>query len=288
MKPRVVGTWAVLVALLQLGLYLTAAVTGDRLSWLFYFDPRWGIFFLQAFLFHSEAFPSAPLWLSAVLLLAAGVAVLRDKKWMVCYSWLELALSAPTLAFIAVVIGANRPANDGFSVRELFFGPFPVFVLCSVAPFCIARQYLSEARVQRGRAIGQSTTPAIAERQNISGKGQIEKEFWKSPKDKSGDEQAVLVMLPLHGEDYGSIEEREAILALADQLADTVSKDGTGEFDGEEFGRQNCTLYLYGPDADNLFSSMEPYLRAFHPGLIVIKRYGAAGSLGVREARLDL
>lgn len=149
MKPKVVGVWVVVVAIFQLGLYTAATVAGERAMWLFYFDPRWGIFFLQSVLFHSEAFPSVPLYASALLLLGAGVAVLRDEKWIVHYSWLEAALSAPTVVFIAIVMISNAPANDGFSVRELLFGPFPVFIVCSVVPFCISRQYLSEEKLWR-------------------------------------------------------------------------------------------------------------------------------------------
>jgi hypothetical protein len=107
-------------------------------------------------------------------------------------------------------------------------------------------------------------------------------------RNESTDEQAVLLVLPLHGEDYGSIEQREAILALADHLADAVSSEGTGQFDGEQFGPDSCTLYFYGPDADRLFTSIEPHLRAFCRRLTVMKRYGVAGSPGVREVRLEL
>ena len=49
-----------------------------------------------------------------------------------------------------------------------------------------------------------------------------------------------------------------------------------GELDGNDVVQGQATLYLYGPDADQLFAVIEPVLRsgALPPGTVAIKRYG--------------
>ena len=65
---------------------------------------------------------------------------------------------------------------------------------------------------------------------------------------------------------------------------------GPGEFDGDEFGGGECTLYMYGPDADRLFGAVEEELRSSEHagGGFAVKRYGAAGDPSAREIRVDL
>jgi hypothetical protein len=103
-------------------------------------------------------------------------------------------------------------------------------------------------------------------------------------------EHAVLVHLKLSNEASGTQKEAEAIHALSDRLEARILEAGAGEFDGDEFGQGECTLYMYGPDADALFRAIEPELRAspLTRRGSVTKRYGAADDPAAREVRVSL
>jgi len=60
-----------------------------------------------------------------------------------------------------------------------------------------------------------------------------------------------------------------------------------GEFDGDEFGKEICTLYMYGPSAERLFDATIQILRNFHPprASYAVKRFGKPGS---KQERIDL
>lgn len=97
-------------------------------------------------------------------------------------------------------------------------------------------------------------------------------------------EQAVLVSFPLSGAGFGSAWELEVLGSLGDDLADVTAEADAGEFDGHDVGEGAYTLYLYGPDADELFDAIEPLLtRQPWPGSVtVVKRYGEPGAEEVR------
>jgi hypothetical protein len=67
---------------------------------------------------------------------------------------------------------------------------------------------------------------------------------------------------------------------LEDALSLLVKERGVGEFDGNEIGPTETTLFLYGPDADALFSVIQETLRqsTLSRGARVILRYGEPGS----------
>jgi tetratricopeptide (TPR) repeat protein len=50
---------------------------------------------------------------------------------------------------------------------------------------------------------------------------------------------------------------------LEDQLAEIVETQGVGEYDGNEFGPETTTLFLYGHDAEALFKAIERAVRAY-------------------------
>ena len=109
----------------------------------------------------------------------------------------------------------------------------------------------------------------------------------KSPRlVKAAEEQALIVTIRLGSEDMGNAEERQRILALEDQLSDAIKHSKTGDFDGDEFGNGVCTIYIYGPSTERLFSVTLPILKRFRApaGSYVIKRYGKPGSKQVRVA----
>lgn len=103
-------------------------------------------------------------------------------------------------------------------------------------------------------------------------------------------EQAVIVHLPLEEDPFGSAREREAVATLADALEGAIDEQGVGEFDGEEFGGGRCVIYMYGPDADRLFATVEPILKAAPAtrGGFAIRRYGEAKDASAAETRVNL
>ena len=103
-------------------------------------------------------------------------------------------------------------------------------------------------------------------------------------------EHAVLVHLRLSDAHFGTRQEMDAIHALSERLEAKILEAKAGEFDGDEFGQRECTLYMYGPDADALFVAIERELRAspLSRGGWVIKRYGAAEDRSAKELRINL
>lgn len=98
---------------------------------------------------------------------------------------------------------------------------------------------------------------------------------------------AVLVHLKLSDDQTGDPGEREDINRLETRLGAAVQSRSVGEFDGNEFGGGECVLYMYGPDADALFTVVKPLLigSALSKGAYAIKRYGGPGA---DEARVDM
>jgi hypothetical protein len=93
-------------------------------------------------------------------------------------------------------------------------------------------------------------------------------------------EHAVLVHIKLSGGDFGSEQQRDAIHRMTDALEARIRAAEAGEFDGDEFGGGECVLYMYGTDADRLYSVILPVLRDsdLMDGGYAIKRYGPPGS----------
>lgn len=92
-------------------------------------------------------------------------------------------------------------------------------------------------------------------------------------------EQAVTVHLRGHGLP-DEIYEKYDVGTLEDQLRELIERQGVGEYDGNEFGPEETTLYMYGANAERLFQVVEPVLRAYPlcaEGFAVI-RSGPPGS----------
>ena len=98
-------------------------------------------------------------------------------------------------------------------------------------------------------------------------------------------EQAVIVHF-----NYGSTDLTQ-LFELEGKLAQALSAAGVGEYDGNEISADGSddTLYMYGPDADRLFQTVEPLLKttAFMKGAKVIVRYGPPAD-GVREREVTI
>jgi hypothetical protein len=99
-------------------------------------------------------------------------------------------------------------------------------------------------------------------------------------------EQAVLVYLEGTGLP-DTVYEQYDVASLEDQLVEAIENAGVGEFDGNEFGPGEVTLFMYGPDAEALYRAVEPVLRAYPlcGGARVMVRPGGPEIAG-REVRL--
>jgi hypothetical protein len=75
--------------------------------------------------------------------------------------------------------------------------------------------------------------------------------------------------------------------ALEEQLATAIKEARAGDYDGDEFGSGFCTIYIYGPNADSLFTAVQPVLKKFHApvGSYLIKRYGKPGA---KQERVEI
>ncbi|MBX3357908.1 MAG: hypothetical protein KF745_05725 [Phycisphaeraceae bacterium] len=98
---------------------------------------------------------------------------------------------------------------------------------------------------------------------------------------------AVLLYIRLSDDAFGTDEDRAACFSLEDDLQKAVAAQRAGEYDGNEFGEGLCVIFMYGPDAESLWSAIEPALekRPFRKGSYAIRRFGPPGA---REERIDL
>jgi hypothetical protein len=88
-------------------------------------------------------------------------------------------------------------------------------------------------------------------------------------------EQAVLVHFNYQSSDL------RALFDLEDALRDAIQRAGVGEYDGHDIAADlsDGTLYMYGPDANALFSVARPVLAAtlFIARAQATLRYGGPG-----------
>jgi hypothetical protein len=92
-------------------------------------------------------------------------------------------------------------------------------------------------------------------------------------------EQAVLIHLNGTDLDQAVYEEND-LMTIEDLLIAKLDGTGLGEFDGNEVGEGGATLFLYGNDAEKLFTRIEPVLRDYPlcQKAKVIIRQGKPGS----------
>jgi hypothetical protein len=101
-------------------------------------------------------------------------------------------------------------------------------------------------------------------------------------------QQAVIIHLRLSDDNLGTPEERDALFELQEHMMALLQQVRIGELDGDEFGQGECTLFLYGPNADLLFALVEPLLKACPHAIggYAIKRYSDAAYLDGAEVRV--
>lgn len=100
----------------------------------------------------------------------------------------------------------------------------------------------------------------------------------------------MIVHLALAGGEMGSPDERATIMKLQDEISAAIDAAGVGEFDGDEWGGNECVLYLYGEDADRLFDAVHSVIAKLPPrsGSYAIKRRGEASDPNAKEERVTL
>ena len=93
------------------------------------------------------------------------------------------------------------------------------------------------------------------------------------------EEQAVIVRLDGSGLPDETYQDYD-LATLEDRLIDVVARSQSGEYDGNEFGPGETILYLYGPNAETLFSAIEGTLRDYPlcQNARVVIRQGPPGS----------
>lgn len=75
------------------------------------------------------------------------------------------------------------------------------------------------------------------------------------------EELDLLVVLKLSNRQTGTPTEQAEIDQLGDELGELVLDSGVGEFDGEELGGGECTMFFCGPDVQALIDVLRPVLR---------------------------
>jgi hypothetical protein len=100
----------------------------------------------------------------------------------------------------------------------------------------------------------------------------------------------VVAHLRLSKGKFGTPRDVAACQRLETKLEGCIERAQVGEMDGNEIGDGECTLFMYGPDADKLFGAIEPSLRASRmaKGATVVKSYGDPDDPNAREVRLKL
>jgi hypothetical protein len=112
--------------------------------------------------------------------------------------------------------------------------------------------------------------------------------FAKKSEETQSSESQQAVLVHLDGAGLPDHIYRDNDLAtIEDRLVEVIEQSGLGEFDGNEIGPGETTLFMYGPDAERLFAAIEQTLRGYPlcQGARVEIRRGGPGAQQ-REVRL--
>ncbi|MCL5995986.1 MAG: hypothetical protein M1546_08015 [Chloroflexi bacterium] len=101
-------------------------------------------------------------------------------------------------------------------------------------------------------------------------------------------DHCVRVILKYSDED-GTGEMVDALFNLEELVMSVVEEQEVGEYDGNDIGQGEFTMYMYGTDADRLLSAILPTLQtsSLAKSGYAVKRYGPPEE-GVKEIRVDL
>ena len=132
---KILGIYLLAIGVFQLVLYSLLSIS-EQATVLFYFDPRFGLFFLETILRGSERIPALLGWLSAIVIIALGWLVFTRERFLTLYFVVEFSLAAPSILTFILVAAANLSPNHGFSVGELVL-PGVTFIFVTVIPVII-------------------------------------------------------------------------------------------------------------------------------------------------------
>lgn len=99
-------------------------------------------------------------------------------------------------------------------------------------------------------------------------------------KQQISSQEAVLIHFDLGPRSNGDYFGFDEMVDLEDKLIEVIERHEVGRVDGHEIGSTDGTIFIYGPDADIVFTTIEPVLQA-HPlcrGARIVFRKGGAGS----------
>jgi hypothetical protein len=76
------------------------------------------------------------------------------------------------------------------------------------------------------------------------------------------------------------VDQQCDVMTLSGQLEEALERQGLGEYDGDGQGPAETTLFMYGSDAERLFSGIEAVLRAYPlcQNARVVSRRGPPGA----------
>jgi hypothetical protein len=109
---------------------------------------------------------------------------------------------------------------------------------------------------------------------------------WLRGRGAKAPEHAVLVHIDGVGLPDQVYEECD-LATLEARLSEALTSRGLGDVDGDEMRDETSVVFMYGPDAEGMFASIEPVLRAYPlcQGARVEIRRGPPGS-SCREVRI--
>ena len=115
--------------------------------------------------------------------------------------------------------------------------------------------------------------------------GFFDKIFRKPDEPKLKSEHSVIVHFTYFKEDLNPLHEFEKM------LDDVIAQAGVGEYDGHEIAMDlsDGFLYMYGPNAEDLFKVIKPYLEKndFTRGSLAVLRFGGPGT-GAKELEIEI
>src|SRR5436189_5624553 len=93
----------------------------------------------------------------------------------------------------------------------------------------------------------------------------------------SEEDAIIITLLRKNLQTQESIE--KDLQTFEHQLAEAIETQDAGEFDGDELGSEEIALFMYGPDADQLYAAVEPILRKSPLANVaqITLQYGAPG-----------
>jgi hypothetical protein len=137
-RKKILGAYLLVGGILQACLYLALSFS-PKLDWLFYFDPRIGIFFFESSWKGAEqtVTPSFLRWFTVGWILLLAVLFLSGRALIKTYIISEIVLLLPSILFFIGIVWANLSPAHGFSVGELLF-PVLVTMIFSFVPLGLA------------------------------------------------------------------------------------------------------------------------------------------------------